>query len=313
METDVSRDDFDVLIVGNAGVDTNIFLYGDSIDFSVEANFSNNIDYVGQAGGFTSRGFAQLGWRIAYIGSLGDDHNGLLVRSEFQNDGIDTTGIFLDPAGTARSVNLMYANGQRKNFYDGKSHMSLMPDIDYCRSLIQRAKLVHFNIPNWARHLLDYANGCNAVVSCDIQDIVTLTDPYREDFINYADILFFSAANFPEPISIIESLLAKKPEQIVICGMGEKGCALGSKRGIAHFSPPPLELPIIDTNGAGDGLAVGFLSSYVLENYDLETSILRGQITARYTCSQRASSSNLITQEQLDYYSNLLRTSSEKQ
>jgi sugar/nucleoside kinase (ribokinase family) len=36
----------------------------------------------------------------------------------------------------------------------------------------------------------------------------------------------------------------------------------------------------IDTNGAGDSLAVGFLVSRVLEGSSLEESIRRGQITA---------------------------------
>jgi sugar/nucleoside kinase (ribokinase family) len=60
--------------------------------------------------------------------------------------------------------------------------------------------------------------------------------------------------------------------------------------------------PVIDTNGAGDGLAVGVLSSYVLAGYSLEDSIRRGQITARYTCTQNASSAHLITPDQLEQH-----------
>lgn len=301
------KHDFDVIVVGNAGVDTNIFLNSPEIDFTVEANFSTNIDYVGQAGGYTSRGFAQLGWRTAYIGALGNDHNGKLVLNEFQNDGIDTSGVFWDQTGTARSVNIIYAEGQRKNFYDGKSHMTIMPDLDFCRSLIHRTNLVHFNIPNWARHLLGIAQETGAKISCDIQDIITPTDAYRQEFIQSADILFFSAANQKDPLSVIDYFLQKKPTQIVICGMGKHGCAMGSTNGIYHFDPPRLDLPIVDTNGAGDGLVVGFLSSYIFEGHDLETSILRGQIAARFTCGQKASSSNLITRESLNKYSQLLR------
>ena len=48
-------DDFDVVVIGNVGIDTCIYLYGNDIDFSVEANFSQNLDYVGQAGGYASR------------------------------------------------------------------------------------------------------------------------------------------------------------------------------------------------------------------------------------------------------------------
>ena len=52
---------FDVAVVGNVGIDTNIYLYGNEIDFSVEANFSQNIDYLGQAGGYASRGYNPAG------------------------------------------------------------------------------------------------------------------------------------------------------------------------------------------------------------------------------------------------------------
>jgi sugar/nucleoside kinase (ribokinase family) len=73
-------------------------------------------------------------------------------------------------------------------------------------------------------------------------------------------------------------------------------------RWIRYFDPVNMAAPVIDTNGAGDGLAVGFLSSYVLGGYSLEDSIRRGQIAARYTCTQKASSAHLITPERLALY-----------
>ncbi len=44
-------------------------------------------------------------------------------------------------------------------------------------------------------------------------------------------------------------------------------------------------------------LAMGFLSSFVVDKCGLQDSIRRGQITAQYTCAQKASSSSLITRE----------------
>ena len=291
---------FDAVVVGNVGIDTCVYLQGAEIDFKVESNFTENLDYVGQAGGYASRGFAQLKKRTAFIGYVGDDYAGRFVRDEFARDGIDTTALFVDPAGTSRSINLMSRDGRRRNFYDGKSHMQLKPDPDICRSILARTRLAHFNIPNWARDLLPRAQAAGVTISCDIQDVVSLHDHYREDFIAHADILFCSAANWPDPTPLIEELLETRPRQIVVAGMGARGCALGTATGIRFFEPVQLDLPVIDTNGAGDGLAVGFLSSYVLGHYSLEDSIRRGQIVARYTCSLKASSSNLITPQQLD-------------
>jgi sugar/nucleoside kinase (ribokinase family) len=288
--------------VGNVGIDTNVYLPGSDIDFDVEANFTENIDHVGQAGGYTSRGYAQLEKRTAFVGHIGDDFSGRFICEEFARDRIDTTALFVDPQGTSRSINVMYRDGRRKNFYDGKGHMHLQPDLRICRAVLAESKLAHFHIPNWARHLLPLAQELGLTIACDIQDVVSLQDDYRQDFIHYADILFFSATNFPDPTPLIDTFLLARQDQIVIVGMGAQGCALGTGEGIQFFPPVEMAAPIIDTNGAGDGLAVGFLSSYVLDGYSLQDSILRGQIVARYTCTQKASSSTLITPRQLDHH-----------
>ncbi|HEX6386041.1 MAG TPA: hypothetical protein VF177_15330 [Anaerolineae bacterium] len=61
----MAEEPFDVVVVGNVGVDTNVYLHGQDIDFTVEANFTENVDYVGQAGGYSSRGYAHLGKQTA--------------------------------------------------------------------------------------------------------------------------------------------------------------------------------------------------------------------------------------------------------
>ena len=79
-----------VVVIGNIGIDTNVYLPGDSIDFSHEANFTENLDTVGQAGGYASRGYARLGVTTTFIGYVGEDWMGEQIRSTLQADGIDT-------------------------------------------------------------------------------------------------------------------------------------------------------------------------------------------------------------------------------
>jgi sugar/nucleoside kinase (ribokinase family) len=291
---------FDVVVIGNVGIDTNVYAYSDDIDFSVEANFTQNLDYVGQAGGYASRGYAQLDKKTAFIGYVGDDHQGRFIREEFARDGIDMRAMFIDPEGTSRSINFMYRDGRRKNFYDGKGHMRLQPDLDACTAVLAETKMAHFNIPNWARYLLPVARDLGLIIACDLQDVVSIDDAYRRDFIEHADILFCSAANYPDPTPLIKAFMQGSRVQIVLVGMGAQGCALGTRDGVEFFEAVALEAPVVDTNGAGDGLAVGFLTSYVLDGYSLGDSVWRGQVAARYTCTQKATSSNLIRPEQLD-------------
>ena len=289
----------DVVVVGAIGLDTSVFLRGADVDFSVEANFSENLDYVGGAGGYCARGFAQLGKRTGFIGFIGDDPPGGVIARDLAADGVESL-LFTDPAGSRRSVNLMYRDGRRKNFYDARGSMEVSPDLDRCRALLRRTRLVHFSIENWARQLLPLARDLGLVIACDLQDMVSPDDAYRQDFIAAADILFLSAANLADAAAVAGHLVAARPEQIVVVGMGSRGCGLGTPAGWREFAPVALPVPVIDTNGAGDGLAVGLLAAHYLDGYSLDDAVLRGQIVARYTCTQKASTAHLIRPAQLD-------------
>lgn len=289
----------EVVVVGNVGVDTNVYLPGREIGWQTEANFTTNIDYVGQAGGYASRGFARLGWRTAFAGHVGDDMAGQFVRAVLRREGVDLRAVWTDPAGTARSVNLMFSDGQRKPFYDGKSHMTLAPDLAACRAALAGARLAHFNIPNWARQVLPLARDAGALISCDIQDVSDPDDPYRRDFIEAADVLFLSGANLSDPLALMAALMARKPGQVIVAGLGACGCALAATDEIKTFAALDDFGPVVDTNGAGDSLAVGFLSAYALLGMPREKAIGWGQLAARFVCAQRAPKPLLINAEML--------------
>jgi sugar/nucleoside kinase (ribokinase family) len=288
------------VVIGNVGIDTNVYLPGADINFAVESNFTENLDYIGQAGGYTARSYAAYGLPTAFIGHVGNDFSGRFIRETFAADGIDTRALFVDPAGTARSINFMYRDGRRKNFYDGKGHMTLDVDLGLCRTILNGARLAHFHLANWSRRLLPVARELGATIACDIQDVTAPDDPYRQEFIQAADVLFFSATNYADPSPLMQTFMEVRPGRIVIAGMGAQGCALGAAGAIRFFSPPPLDTPVIDTNGAGDSLAAGFLASYIFDHYSLEDALLRGQIAVRHTCALKADSGHLIRREELD-------------
>jgi sugar/nucleoside kinase (ribokinase family) len=283
----------DVTVVGCIGIDTNIYLYNRDVDFSVESNFSENIDCIGQAGGYSTFGFRLLGRSVGFIGSVGDYHNGDFIRSQLRALNVESV-LMHDPTGTHRSINFMYRDGRRKNFYDGKGHMQIDVDLRACEALIERSKVVHVHLENWCRQLLPLAKKHNVAISCDLQDITSLNDPYRDDFINAADVLFFSCVNFPEPKEAISALRRNNPNRVIVGGMGARGCVLSTSQGLSFHPAVELPLPICDTNGAGDALAVGFLSSHLLDGLEPQASILRAQICARHKCAVRASPAAMI-------------------
>lgn len=290
----------DVVVIGNAGVDTCVYLHGDRVDESVEANFTTNLDAVGQAGGYASRGYAALGYVTGFIGALGDDEAGALVRAQLALEGVDLRGVFADPQGTARSINLVFPDGRRKNFYDGKGHMTLRPDLAALRPNMAGARLAHVNIPNWARHLLPLLRELRVPIAVDLQDVVAADDPYRADFVDAADIVFFSAANHPDPTGLMHAYWARNPRLTQVAGMGARGCALGQAGVIDFYAPPALDWPVVDTNGAGDALAVGFLAASVLEKLAPGDAVRWGQTAARRTCAQRVPKKALASRDDLE-------------
>lgn len=216
-----------------------------------------------------------------------------MVRAAFARDGIDVRGVFPDPAGTSRSVNIMGRNGSRKNFFDGRGHMGFAPPLAQCAPVFDGARLVHLNLADYGRRLLDPIRGSGATVACDLQDVVDPADPYRADFVAASDILFCSAANNLSPDVLAADLLARRPAGIVVIGLGADGCAVADAHGLRRYPIPPSGLPVVDTNGAGDSLAVGFLTAFVLDGLGVEEAVQRGQAAARWCCAQRASTDTL--------------------
>ncbi len=299
------NDRVEVVVVGAAGVDTCIYLPAEPFDpqqplrLSDDAYFTQNIDAVGQAGGYASRGYATLGYATAYLGAIGDDLAGQGVRQGLTAAGIDISTCFLDPAGTARSINLVRPDGRRVACYDGRGNPDLQPDLSGASGLLEGARLCHLNVPNWARMVIPLAQEAGVPIVTDLQDVRSVDDPYRLDFVLGSHLVCFSTAHVGDPEPVMAAYWRRRPGLIQLAGMGEQGCAVGIDGRVYRFAPPDLPLPILDTNGAGDALCVGFVTALLLDGMDVPQAAARAQTAARITCAQRVPKQALATPQDL--------------
>jgi len=296
----MNKNTLDIAIIGNIGIDTNVYLPSETFQDIQESSFTKNVDVLGQAGGYTTFQYNNLGLKTTFIGYVGDDFSGKFIAEKLKERNISTEGVFIDPAGTSRSINLINRHGIRKNFYDGKSHMNLDVDLVKCVKIIEGCRAVHFHLPNWSRKLLKLVRNMGITIITDLQDISSLDDAYRYDFIECSDYLFFSSVNYPDPAIIMHHIWTINPRAILVSGMGSRGCATGVNGKISYHKAIDLKEPIIDTNGAGDTLACGIIYSLLFDYRSFDEAVLRGQIAARYNCSLDNGALNLIKREELE-------------
>lgn len=298
----------DVAVVGALGVDTVVYPPDSwAWDGASEGTLAEIQQVVAHGGGYAARGYAALGYRTAVVGHVGHDPEGDLVLSTLAADGIDLSAC-VTSGRTAHSVNVMSARGGRRNFYDPRLVGVEPPGASAVERLLDRARMVHLNIPDWARTVIEPARRRGVAVVVDVQDTPGAHDAYRLDFVRGADLLFASAAQLDDPEGYARWAMSVGPASLVVIGLGPDGCLVVQRDGPAErFVPVELSAdpvtgvvpPVTDTNGAGDSLAVGIASALVIDRLALAAAVRRGLLCARWCCTRRASSDGLLSASML--------------
>ena len=287
----MTKNSFDVLALGNAIVD--IIARVDD-DFLVRENIHkgamNLIDearaehlsaIIGKAriisGGSaanTAAGLASFGGKAAFIGKVKADKTGHTFTSDIHLAGVDfrTTATVEGPA-TARSFILVTPDGQRSmNTYLGACQNLTADDVD--EALVKRAGIVYLEGYLWdppeAKQAfikasnIAHANGRRVALTLSDSFCV---DRYRAEFLDLiqrgiVDIVF---ANTSELHSLYQTadfdtaVAALRAENVLgIVTRSEHGCMVVTKESVQAFPAHPIA-ELVDTTGAGDLFAAGFL------------------------------------------------------
>jgi sugar/nucleoside kinase (ribokinase family) len=303
---------FDVLCIGNAIVDilsrtddafleTNGIVKGamNLIDAERAELLYSRIagpatEMSGGSAGNTAAGVASLGGRSAYFGKVATDHLGRVFAHDIRAQGVAFDTRALEKGSpTARSMIFVTPDGERSmNTYLGAC-VELGPE-DVETSKVSDAKVTYFE-----GYLWDPPRAKEAIVMASKiahekkrQMAMTLSDPfcvdrYREEFLELmrsrtVDIVF---ANEDEA----KSLYKTQSLETAIAAM-RMDCALSiitrSEKGAVVVTPdqtltvPAIEIDaLVDTTGAGDLYAAGFLYGYTNER-SLEDCARLGSLAA---------------------------------
>ncbi|WP_431678172.1 carbohydrate kinase family protein [Kitasatospora sp. KL5] len=291
--------DFDVLVVGGAGVDTIVRVDRLEIPGSDSVGVPPVHDYAGHTGSGVALGCHRLGLRTKFLDFLGDDPQAELVLAAFRRAGLDFSHL-VSPAGTPRGVNLVDADGLRFSFYDGRHPADLRLPSDFYLPFLERARHVHLSITNINRDMHPDIERLGATSSTDLHAWDGVNEHHRHYALR-ADLVFLSAAGLGgRPEEVMRGVLAGGRARLVVATAGADGSYL-LERGeteVRHVPAVDPGRPVVDSNGAGDAFVSGFLDSW-LAGRPAEECMLAGSVAGAHACTTAGTHGGLIDAEGL--------------
>lgn len=242
----------------------------------------------------TLAGLAALGADCAFIGQVADDQFGRVFAHDIRAGGIDfdTPARSESEPPTAQCLIFVTPDAQRTmNTFLGASQY--LPAAALDETAIAAAKMLYLEGYLWdpeepraaMRRAIDAARGAGREVAFTLSEVFVI-DRHGDDFRSLIaegliDVLF---ANHTELAALtgeseleagIAALAGKVPTLVVTCGAEGATAVRGGERATV----PSVATTVVDTTGAGDLFASGFLYGHV-NGEPLETCLKRGAICA---------------------------------
>jgi sugar/nucleoside kinase (ribokinase family) len=232
------------------------------------------VEISGGSAANTIVGVASLGARAAFVGKVRDDALGRVFAHDIRAVGVafDTPPAFDGPS-TGRCYVLVTPDGERTlNTYLGAAQDLHPNDID--SATVASAAITYLEGYLWdPKHAKEaflksatIAHGAHRHVALSLSDAFCV-DRWRDEFLELirtgtVDILFaneselhslYQTADFD---TAVEAL--RKDARLAIVTRSEKGCVVVSAERIVEAPASPVQR-VVDTTGAGDLFAAGFL------------------------------------------------------
>ncbi|HNY62239.1 MAG TPA: adenosine kinase [Bacteroidales bacterium] len=287
-----------ILGIGNALVDILIEIENDQIleQFGLQKGGMEMIDIekkreIDQAiqhlpkkiasGGSTSNtiyGLARLGALAGYIGKIAKDEMGDFFRQDMINAKIDVHTLYSD-IDTGIATTFISSNGERTfATYLGAASTLSPEEIDI--NILKQYDIIHvegyliFN-RELVLDICKKAKQCGRLISMDMASynlVESMHDLVQDLVENYVDIIFANedearAYTGKEELEALEIL--SQHCDVAVVKLGARGSIAKVNGVVTHIDPVPGEC--IDTTGAGDIYAAGFLYG-LMNDYDVKKS-----------------------------------------
>lgn len=242
---------------------------------------------AGDSAANTMSGLARLGAKSGFLTMMGNDEMGQFFTNEMTRTGVEMLALKSDTP-TGRVIAMVTPDGERTFATCLGASIELSPD-DIKPELFDNWDIFYIEgylvaNPDMLRKAISSAKDKGLKIAIDLASYNVVEE--SRDFLlelvnNYVDIVF---ANEQEALALTgmepENALHYIAErcEIAVVKIGAKGAYI--QRGNEIVTIPPMKADVVDTTGAGDMWAAGFLAGLV-KGENLQKCGMMGAIVAK--------------------------------
>lgn len=280
---------FDIAAIGELNVD--IILNGIESEPEIgKEKFAREMTVtLGSSTAIFAANAAALGSRVCFVGMVGRDSFGSLVRNSLEAKGVDTSCLIEGETPTGATICMNYGEDRANLTYQGAMDVMGFDDLD--KSVFDRCSHIHLSslfmqsaLLRDIDKILDLASEKGVTVSLDTQ-----WDPMETWKLDYKAVLPKINVFLPNSKELqaltgkgdLESAIAEVLPWLggaMVVKCGSKGSLLVRKDGTRNLLPAFLNKEVVDAIGAGDSFNSGFISAFV-KGLSLEDCQETGNLT----------------------------------
>lgn len=269
----MSKKTFDVIVVGELNVDLILNSIDSFPEMGKEKIAKDMTLTLGSSSAIFASNLSSLGSKVSFIGKIGDDAFGNLVKDSLSAKKVNTDYLIIsDKWNTGATIVLNYAEDRAMVTYPGAMEHLTINDIS--ENAVSSAKHLHFSsyflqpgIQKDIAVLFKMAKEKGLTTSLDIQ-----WDPNEKWDFNYKEVLPFVDVFLPNEQ---ETLLLTDEKELdnaikkltlftkhVVVKLGSKGSIVATN-GQSKFKQSFLNDKVVDAIGAGDSFNAGFIFKFI--------------------------------------------------